>query len=749
MSTARRKRALGGKRTYLAAGVVAAVTGLVAYSLAAGGGGAQPAQGQDAALSTTGSAEPGLPNPGLAHSPLTLKELSGPLSGTGVARPHSSVQMSPQLKAATAASAATMLNGIDVASFQDPVNWTDVAAAGYRFAAVKVSEGGTYINPGYLTDAAGAVSNGLYVAPYHFANPATDSAKTATGQADYAAANAAKAQSATATTYTVGGHYLPIELDLESGGSGGCYGLSQSAMVTWISQFVTEMKARTNYPPIIYTGRGFWQACTGNSTKFGADPLWVAAYSAGTPGTLPTSWADWTFWQYTDQGSINGIKSKVDLDYFTGGPQTLSTAVNTPVKPFSIKTLNALVGQAVSYSQTGLPPGVSINASGVISGTPNTAGSYNVTVTPSTSSGLAPSPAAISFTWNVHGTITMGSQGNITTTAGSAVDRQFTATDSASGITPTFSATGLPAGLSISSSGQITGWPYTPGTYNVTVKASDTLGATASTSFTWTVKQAGNTGSVGRVVLANGGKCLTDAGGSTANGNPVVIWGCNGKTQQNWTVAQDGTLRVFGKCLNVVGHGTANGTQVNLWSCLSGDTAQRWQVGTDGVLVNAASGTCLNDPAFNTANGTRPNIWTCSGKTNQLWTEPASAVLSGIAGMCLTDTAAATTNGNKIQLWTCNGANQQKWSVAKDGTLRVLGKCLNVTGRLTVSGTKVDLWSCLSGDSSQQWQVRPDGEIVGVASGMCLASPGSSNGTWLEIQTCPATPAPATSWHAL
>lgn len=749
MSRARRKRVLGEKRTYLAAGVVAAVTGLVAYGFAAGGGSPQRAQSQNAALSTGVSAERGLPNPALPHSPLTLKELSGPLSGTGAARPHSTVRMSAQLKTATAASAATMLNGIDVASFQDPIDWTKVAPAGYAFAAVKATEGGTYTNPGYVTDAQAAVSNGLYVVPYHFANPATNSAKTASGQADFAAATAATAQSATATTYTIGGRYLPIELDLEHDTSGGCYGLSKSSMVTWISQFVTEMKLQTGALPIIYTGSGFWHDCTGDSKAFAADPLWVAAYSAGTPGTLPASWNDWTFWQYTDGGTVPGIPAgKTDLDYFTGGPQTQHTAVGSSVS-IPIKTLNVLASQTVTFTASKLPDGVAISKSGVITGTPTSTGTYQVTVTPATSSGLPPSPSSISFTWFVHGTIALTSPGNLTTTAGSAVDRQITATDSASGITPTFTATGLPAGVSISKSGQITGWPYTPGTYNVAVKASDSLGATASTTFTWTVKQAGNTGSVGRVVLANGGKCLTDAAGSTANGNPVVIWNCNGKTQQNWTVAQDGTLRVFGKCLNVIGRGTANGTKTNLWSCLSGDASQRWQVGTNGVLVNAASGTCLNDPAFSTANGTRPNIWTCSGKTNQQWAEPASPVLSGIAGSCLTDTAAATTNGNKIQLWTCNGAKQQKLSVAKDGTLRVLGKCLNVTGRATTAGTKVDLWSCLSGDTSQQWKVDSNGQIVGVASGMCLDTPGTANGTWLDIQACPATPAPATSWHPL
>ena len=54
--------------------------------------------------------------------------------------------------------------------------------------------------------------------------------------------------------------------------------------------------------------------------------------------------------------------------------------------------------------------------------------------------------------------------------------------------TLTYSATGLPAGLSInSSSGLISGTPTTAGTSSVTVKATDTTGAAGSASFTWTV----------------------------------------------------------------------------------------------------------------------------------------------------------------------------------------------------------------------------------------------------------------------
>ncbi len=85
-------------------------------------------------------------------------------------------------------------------------------------------------------------------------------------------------------------------------------------------------------------------------------------------------------------------------------------------------------------------------------------------------------------------TVTVTNPGNQTTTVGSSASLQISATDSASGQTLTYSATGLPAGLSInSSSGLISGTPTATGTSSVTVKATDTTGASGSASFSWTV----------------------------------------------------------------------------------------------------------------------------------------------------------------------------------------------------------------------------------------------------------------------
>jgi hypothetical protein len=92
---------------------------------------------------------------------------------------------------------------------------------------------------------------------------------------------------------------------------------------------------------------------------------------------------------------------------------------------------------------------------------------------------------------NPGNTVTVTNPGSQTTTVGTAVSLQVHASDSASGQTLTFSASGLPAGLSISSSsGLISGTPTTAGTSSVTVTAKDTTGASGSASFTWTVSSS-------------------------------------------------------------------------------------------------------------------------------------------------------------------------------------------------------------------------------------------------------------------
>jgi hypothetical protein len=87
-------------------------------------------------------------------------------------------------------------------------------------------------------------------------------------------------------------------------------------------------------------------------------------------------------------------------------------------------------------------------------------------------------------------TVTVTNPGSQTSTAGTAVSLQISATDSASGQTLTYSATGLPTGLSINSStGLISGTPTSTGTFSVTITATGTTGAHGSATFSWRIRR--------------------------------------------------------------------------------------------------------------------------------------------------------------------------------------------------------------------------------------------------------------------
>lgn len=120
--------------------------------------------------------------------------------------------------------------------------------------------------------------------------------------------------------------------------------------------------------------------------------------------------------------------------------------------------------------------------------------------------------------------------------------------------------------------------------------------------------------------LTNGasGTCLDDPNGSTTNGVQLVLWTCNGGTNQ--TITQSGaTLQILGKCIDAYGAGTANGTRVILWTC-NGGTNQQWTLRSDGSIAGVQSGRCLSPVNGGTANGTQIVLFDCNGQAYQRWT---------------------------------------------------------------------------------------------------------------------------------
>ena len=127
-------------------------------------------------------------------------------------------------------------------------------------------------------------------------------------------------------------------------------------------------------------------------------------------------------------------------------------------------------------------------------------------------------------------TVTVTNPGSQSTMLGTAASVQIHATDSGSGQTLSYSASGLPAGLSINSStGLISGTPTTVGTSSVTVTAHDGTGASGSASFSWTISSSGGGGTC-HVVYTNNSQW---PGGFTAQ---VVIGNTGSSAISSWSV---------------------------------------------------------------------------------------------------------------------------------------------------------------------------------------------------------------------
>ncbi|HUR47323.1 MAG TPA: MBG domain-containing protein, partial [Candidatus Saccharimonadales bacterium] len=112
---------------------------------------------------------------------------------------------------------------------------------------------------------------------------------------------------------------------------------------------------------------------------------------------------------------------------------------------------------------------------------------------------------------------------NQTTVVGSSVTRQMQATD-ANGDLLSWSATGLPSGLSIdASTGLISGTPGAAGVYNATVTVSDGNTLPVSTTFTWTINNVLTVQPLtGTAVVA--GSTVSLAAQSNGGLNPIYRW---------------------------------------------------------------------------------------------------------------------------------------------------------------------------------------------------------------------------------
>ncbi len=324
-------------------------------------------------------------NVGATHSPQLLRQLAG--HGTAAQRLPGAL--------------AGAKRGVDVADYQERsgINWNKVAAAGIQFAAIKATEGDYYHNPYALTDLAAARAAGLSVLAYAFAIPnGAGSSANPAAQADYLVSYLTKGGVSPPPPLVLDIEYNPYR-------GGECYGLSQTAMVSWVRAFMTEVQRRTGRWPVIYTPVSWWQTCTGGSSKSGQTPLWVPDYTTASSPARAPGWRRWALWQYTSSGTVSGIHDAgfTDLDRLNPatvplldpGRQRGRVGNRVNVK---IAAADRISGVSLSFSAASLPPGLTISQWGRIKGHLTSAGRYKVKVHATASNGPT---GSVAFRWAV------------------------------------------------------------------------------------------------------------------------------------------------------------------------------------------------------------------------------------------------------------------------------------------------------------------------------------------------------------
>jgi lysozyme len=208
----------------------------------------------------------------------------------------------------------TTVPGIDVSYWDSGIDWPKVRATGQRFMFAKATEGDFYADPTFAANWSGAKAAGLLRGAYHFFRCNVDPKKQATKFIEYVKSVKDNGE-------------LPPVLDLETPD-----GQTKEKIVARAKTWLDLVEAAFGKKPIIYSGQYFLQdylsEAGGGPPAWAKDyPLWLAQYPnnyvEGSQPYLPRGWFKWTFWQYSEKGSVNGINANVDLNLFNGSLEEL------------------------------------------------------------------------------------------------------------------------------------------------------------------------------------------------------------------------------------------------------------------------------------------------------------------------------------------------------------------------------------------------------------------------------------------
>ena len=265
-----------------------------------------------------------------------------------------------------------------------------------------------------------------------------------------------------------------------------------------LSYSITVDPAITMSPttlPVLTVGDSFSQQLTasggsGTGYSFAATgvPAGLTLSSTGLLSGTPTDADSFTM----DVTVTDSISATGDLSYsITVDPAITMSPTTLPVltvgDSFSQQlTASGGSGTGYSFAATGVPAGLTLSSSGLLSGTPTDADAFtmDVTVTDSISA-----TGDLSYSITVDPAITMSPSTLPVLTVGNSFSQQLTPSGG-SGTGYSFAATGVPAGLTLSSTGLLSGSPTDADSFTMDVTVTDSISATGDLSYSITVDPA-------------------------------------------------------------------------------------------------------------------------------------------------------------------------------------------------------------------------------------------------------------------
>src|SRR6266542_2059670 len=267
--------------------------------------------------------------------------------------------------------------------------------------------------------------------------------------------------------------------------------LSVSPATIGISPGTLSPASRSVFYSALFSGSGGTGPYTFAVTS-GALPAGLSLSAGGNLFGTPGATGSFTFTvTATDTQSSSGSRTYVLNVNVATLDITPSSLADTAAGAAYAATLSGSGGTApyafALTNGTSLPPGLALSPGGALTGTPSQVGSYTFTVKVTDGTGQV-ATRAYNFRVLLNPLTVTATLPNAT--YAKSYDKSFSAAGGAEPYTYTLAAGPLPAGLSLSSGGRLSGTPTQSGTFGFSVTATDKYGDTGTFPFTLVVDPA-------------------------------------------------------------------------------------------------------------------------------------------------------------------------------------------------------------------------------------------------------------------